>query len=209
MSGTRELKLSESIKIASAWCLWGFLALGVMGWALFVVLTYVGHASGSKIDLAAWVAIFISVLALSATVWQSHLSRTHNKLSVRPHLAGHSLWNEEEGIYKLELRNDGLGPAIITGARVYHGGVLVDGEGPPVIKKAFEGVPGCELLGHEFFYLDFVVPAGSSVEICTVRFCRLILDIDTFLAGYLILELDYKSAYEEKLPMFSTRRLNG
>ncbi|WP_207869398.1 hypothetical protein [Pseudomonas sp. 51_B] len=197
--------MSDNIKVATAWALWGFLAIGFLGWTLFVVLEYVQFPCDSKLDLAPWVAIFISLLALGATVWQAHLSRAHNKLSVRPHLAGHSTYNDE-GVYKFELRNVGLGPAIITGARVYRNGVLVEGEGPPLVIKVFDGVPGCELLEHEFFYLEYVLPAGSSVEICTVKFDEGISDIDTFLAGHLALELDYMSAYEELLPMFSTRK---
>lgn len=169
-------------------------------------VSYYCFSSDSGLDLAPWVAIFISLLALGATIWQSHLSRAHNKLSVRPYLAGHSSW-AEEGVYKLEVRNDGLGPAIVTGARVYRSGVLVEGEGPPLVVKAFEGVPGCELLGHEFFYLDFVIPAGHSIEICTLKFGPEIPDIDTFLAGHLMLELDYKSAYGERLPMYSSRKV--
>lgn len=193
------------MKVATIWCFWCFLALGVLGWILLVVLEYVGLSPYFKLDLTPWVAIFISLLALGATIWQAHLARVHNKLSLRPYLAGHSSWTEDR-VYRLELRNDGLGPAIITGARVYRDGVLVEGEGPPLVKKAFEGIPGCELIGHEFFYLDFVVPAGHSVEICAVQFSPEISDVDTFFASRLTLELDYKSAYEEPLPMYSTRK---
>lgn len=156
-------------------------------------------------DLAPWVAVLISLLALGATIWQSHLSRVHNKLSVRPHLGGHSS-STEDGEFKFEVRNDGLGPAIITGARVYRGGMRVEGEGPPLIEKAFEGLPGCTLRGHEFFYLDYVVPAGHIIEVCTVQCSPGISDIDTFLGEHLMLELDYKSTYGESQPMFSTRR---
>lgn len=199
------MKITDNIKVAIAWGLWCFLALGILGWTLFVVLEYLGLPQHSKIDFAPWVAIFISLLAFGATVWQGHLSRTHNKLSVRPQLAGHSSYTKD-GIYKFELRNVGLGPAVITGARVYCGGVLVQGEGPPLVSEVFKGVPGCELLAHEFFYLDHVLPAGECVEICCVKFDTKISDFDTFLARHIMLELDYKSAYEDPLPMFSTRK---
>jgi len=198
--------MSDRMKVATAWVLWGFLALGVLGWAVLVVLEYVGLLSDFKVDLAPWVAIFISFLALGVTVWQSHLARAHNKLSVRPYLAGHSTWTEDR-VYTLQLRNDGLGPAIITGARVYRSGVLVEGEGPSLVVKAFDRVPGCELLAHEFFFLDYVIPAGHFVEVCTVKFGAEITDIDSFLAGHLVLELDYKSAYDEPLPMYSSRKV--
>lgn len=200
-----KFRMSESMKAATAWTLWGFLVLGVLGWGLFVVLEYVGLSPYFTLDLAPWVAIFISLLALGATVCQAHFARAHNRLSVRPYLAGHSS-STEDGVYRLKLRNDGLGPAIITGARVYRDGVLVKGEGPPLVNKAFEGIPGCELLEREFFYLEFVIPAGGAVEICAVKFSPEISDIDTFLASRITLELDYKSAYEETLPMYSSRK---
>lgn len=206
MSRMVKFRMSEGMKLATIWGVWGFLAFGVLGWVLIVVLQYVGLSPDFKLDLAPWIAILISLLALGATMWQAHLARVHNKLSVRPYLAGHSSWTED-GVYRLELRNDGLGPAIITGARVYRDGALVEGEGPPLVEKAFEGIPGCRLLGHEFFYLEYVVPAGHSVEICTVQFNPEISDIDTFFASRLMLELDYKSAYEEPLPMYSTRKM--
>ncbi|WP_085625592.1 MULTISPECIES: hypothetical protein [unclassified Pseudomonas] len=205
MSIVVKISMSESMKAATAWGLWGFLALGVLGWVLLVVLEYVGMSPSFKFDLATWLAICISVLALGTTLWQARLARAHNKLSVRPYLAGHSSWTKD-GIYRLNLRNDGLGPAIITGARVYRDGVLVEGEGPPLVEKAFEGIPGCELLEHEFFYLEFVIPAGHCVEICSVKFGPEISDVDTFLASRIMLELDYKSAYEEARPMYTTRK---
>jgi len=157
-------------------------------------------------DWAPWVAVFVSMLALGITIWQAWLSRTHNKLSVRPHIAGHSSWTDD-GLFKFIVRNDGLGPAIITAARAYRDGVLVEGEGPEVIVKAFETMPGCELIAHEFMYLEFVLPAGHCIEVCTVKFGKEISEIDDFLAGHLALELEYKSAYEEPCPMYSSRRV--
>lgn len=167
-------------------------------------VSYYCFAGSAGPDLAAWLAVFISALALGTTFWQAHLSRKHNKLSVRPHLAGHASWNDE-GVYSLVLRNDGLGPAIITGARVFREGCLLPGEGPELVVKAFDNLPRCKLLGHEFFYLEHVVPAGKEIEICTVQFDAGIKDFDEYLSGLLLLELDYKSAYNEYCPMYTTR----
>lgn len=106
------------------------------------------------------------------------------------------------------MRNDGLGPAIITAARVYRDGVKVVGEGPGLVIDAFAGVSYCQLIGHEFIYPEHVLPAGCSIEVCVVRFDPSILNIDDFLAGHLVLEMDYKSAYGDSLPMYSTRRVS-
>ncbi|AYF88610.1 hypothetical protein D6Z43_16170 [Pseudomonas sp. DY-1] len=165
---------------------------------------YIVVDSATGTNWPSWVAIAISILALFATLWQAHLARAHNKLSVRPQLEGHSHW--EDNFYSLEVRNDGLGPAIITEARVYRHGSQVEGEGPPLIVKAFTGVPGCQLVAHEFFYTPYVLPAGQSVEICKVMCDPRILDIEGFLGGLLHLQIDYESAYKEKCPMYQTRR---
>ncbi|WP_336333896.1 hypothetical protein [Pseudomonas putida] len=167
-------------------------------------VSYYFISCNSGPDLAPWVAIIVSFLALGATIWQSRVSREHNRLSVRPHLGAHNSWTDDR-IFKFEVRNDGLGPAIITAARIYRNGELVEGKGSSLVVKAFEGVPGCKLQGHEFFYPEYVVPAGQVIEICTLEYGPGIDNIETFLSDYLLLEIDYKSAYNERLPMFSTR----
>lgn len=109
-------------------------------------INYIVVELSAETNWASWIAIGISLLALAATWWQAHLARTHNKLTVRPQLEGHSHW--EGDVYSLEVRNVGLGPAVITAARVYYRDELVEGEGPPVIEKAFTYVPNCQLVAH-------------------------------------------------------------
>ncbi|QEY73082.1 hypothetical protein [Pseudomonas denitrificans (nom. rej.)] len=167
-------------------------------------INYIVVESSAGIDWTSWIAIGISLLALAATWWQAHLARVHNKLSVRPQLEGHSHW--EDGVYGLEVRNVGLGPAIITAARVYYRNGLVEGEGPLVIEKAFSYIPLCRLLAHEFFYSPYVLPAGQSIEVCKLTYDPAIQDIEYFLGGLLHLEIDYESAYSEKCPMYQSRR---
>lgn len=165
---------------------------------------YIVVESASGTNWSAWIAIGISILAVIATGWQAHLTRAHNKLSVRPQLEGHA--HTENNIYSLEVRNDGLGPAVITGARVYRGDTQLDGEGPPLIEQAFKGIPGCQLIAHEFFYTPFVLPAGKSIEICKVLHDDTIPDIEALLGGLLRLQIDYESAYKERCQMYETRR---
>lgn len=169
-------------------------------------ISYYCLAESSEPDLAPWVAIFVSALALGAIFWQAYISRKHNELSVRPHLAGHASL-DREGVYRLILRNDGLGPAIVTGARVFREGRLILGEGPQLIVNAFDGLPHCKLVGHEFFYPEYVIPAGRKVEVCAVKFEVDVGDVDEYLAGLLLLELDYKSAYNKHCPMYTTRQV--
>jgi len=157
-------------------------------------------------DMAAWVAILISLVALVATFWQAHLARKHNILSVQPYLGGHAKWGDEH-VYALTICNDGLGPAIITAGRAFCRGERIEGEGPAVIVKAFQSIPGCQLVGHEFFHPEFVLPVGRTIEVCTVKYDPAVGDVDDYLAGLLYLELDYKSVYGGKLLKYSSRRV--
>lgn len=167
-------------------------------------IQYIVIQSSSGLDVPAWTAIGISVLALFASIWQARVSRTHNRLSVRPLLEGHSLILDD--VYRLEVRNDGLGPAVITDARAFRLNKRLVGEGPQLIKNAFQGIQACQLIAHHFFYTPFVLPAGGSIEIFSVRFNPEIPDIEAYLGDQLYLQIDYESAYKEKCPRYESRR---
>lgn len=158
----------------------------------------------SDINWAAWTPIGVSLLALGAILWQAHVARVHNRLSVRPMLEGHSYSKSES--YSLEVRNDGLGPAVITAARVYRSEKLVEGEGIALVENAFSGIAGCQLVSHEFIHTPFVLPAGQSIKVFEVSYDPAIPDIEAHLAGVLQLQLEYESAYKEKFPIYKTRR---
>ncbi|MEQ9725233.1 hypothetical protein ABRP29_06285 [Pseudomonas sp. WHRI 8822A] len=57
--------MSESMKVASIWVVWAFLATGALGWALFTVLV---HFRVQK-DAAAWVQAIGSIFAIIAAIW--------------------------------------------------------------------------------------------------------------------------------------------
>ena len=155
-------------------------------------------------DWLAYLAIGVSILALVVTWWQAYLARSHNKLTVRPQLEGHSHWSNN--IYRFEVRNDGLGPAIITAARVFFEDKLVEGEGSSVIQNAFKNVLGCRLEEHEFFYTPFVLPAGASIQVCKVSYSPEIQDIEEYLGKIIYLQIEYESAYKEKCTTYQSRR---
>jgi hypothetical protein len=74
-----------------------------------------------------------NIIALSAvgfTAYQAWLTRVHNRLSVQPHLQTHTDTHanlqESAFYYSIELRNNGLGPAIITKWTVLLDGVKQD-----------------------------------------------------------------------------------
>lgn len=83
------------------------------------------HQWEAAISLA---AAFIALCALGATLWQSALTRKHNRLSVRPALVVTTHEEEQELADErlvhliVTLHNNGLGPAIIDSV------ALLDGE---------------------------------------------------------------------------------
>ena len=66
--------------------------------------------------IIAMAAAAIALLTAAFTAYQTYLSRRHNRLSVKPHLS--VSWEESEngGQFTLRrpLRNQGLGPAVVT-----------------------------------------------------------------------------------------------
>jgi hypothetical protein len=65
-------------------------------------------------DVTAISGVFVALLALVVSLWQGWSARKYNKLSVRPHLSvQQSILNSGKTLM-MELKNDGLGPAVIN-----------------------------------------------------------------------------------------------
>lgn len=69
----------------------------------------------------------ISLLALTATIYQSHLTKTHNFKSVEPRINAYRVLNDR---YRLVIFNNGLGPAFVEevtyfakGKQIEHGSI--------------------------------------------------------------------------------------
>lgn len=56
-------------------------------------------------------SVIIALCALYLTLKQLGISREHNKMSVRPHLITTTESDDKEGVYKVILKNNGIGPA--------------------------------------------------------------------------------------------------
>jgi len=83
-------------------------------------------------------SVVIALCALVFSLCQGKQAREHNKLSVRPHL---STWEHKEaegGFYRLELINNGIGPAVIDTFSIKVDGKLQSGDGSEPIDKAME-----------------------------------------------------------------------
>lgn len=91
-------------------------------------------------DWIALSAILVAVFSLFVTIWESHQSRKHNRLSVKPFLGIGMDINEK---VEFTLSNQGIGPAVIKEFSVYFNGNLIS-KNPRVdiYKELLEGREG-------------------------------------------------------------------
>ena len=75
------------------------------------------------------VPLFISLLALSVSVYSSWETRLHNRISVRPIVFFKANANERNGDLGLSVSNTGLGPAILSNLTIFLDGQRVEGWG--------------------------------------------------------------------------------
>jgi len=75
-------------------------------------------------DAVAYCATIVAIAALSTSIWQAHLSAKHNRLSVRPLLRASTDFGAAFEVPGLFLKNQGVGPAIISSAHLYLDGNL-------------------------------------------------------------------------------------
>ncbi len=68
------MKMPESMKQASIWVVWAFIAIGVLGWALFVVLDHFEVK-----EQASWVQAVGSVMAIGVAIWISELGHRRDR----------------------------------------------------------------------------------------------------------------------------------
>jgi len=83
-------------------------------------------------------ASVIALCALITSILHGVHARKHNQLSCRPHLTTWSHNGEREGIYVVELLNNGLGPALIKSFIVKVDGEIISGKGTKPIEAAVE-----------------------------------------------------------------------
>ena len=63
-------------------------------------------------------AILVSVIALTVSIWQGVVTREHNRLSVKPNFLVTPMLEGKGGKNGIYISNAGLGPGIITGAKL-------------------------------------------------------------------------------------------
>lgn len=111
----------------------------------------------------------IALCALFLTIWQLSVQRSHNKVSVKPHLfvfRDKDRFNNE-GKITVYLINNGLGPAYINDFKVY-----LDGVEEADAQFAVEAVFGKRDDGLQYMTLgnDLAIAHGQRVSLISVRF---------------------------------------
>ena len=79
----------------------------------------------------------IALCALVATFWQACVARRHNRLSVTPYLTTWS-HHDDKGVYKVDILNNGIGPALIKNFLVFVDSHEVKGQDAVIIRKALK-----------------------------------------------------------------------
>ena len=80
----------------------------------------------------------IALCALGYTIWQGKQTQKHNRLSVKPHIASWSHRNKGDGFYKMEIINNGLGPALIESFTITVDEEEITGNESDVVTKTLE-----------------------------------------------------------------------
>lgn len=158
-------------------------------------------------------ANIIALTAVVFTAYQAWLTRRHNRLSVRPHLlthfSTHTNYSEPAYYYSLELRNYGLGPAVVNSW-----GVLLDGEEKELptskdVDKLIKGlVPNFLSLSTRFLGKAEVMRANDSEIILALKLPLMNAAEQTAFEKQLdrlALVVDYSSMYGEKCKPLDTR----
>ena len=147
----------------------------------------------------------IALCAFSLSIWQSILIRKHNKISFKPHLTTAFHEGHSDGFFKLDLINNGLGPALITNYEVILDNQVIFGKDlEPMYKLVniiFEGFDYKKELGY--------VSAGYSMA-AKDQYCLISIQFNErwpnrdkieYLIQRIDIKVEYQSFYGEKYTM--------
>ncbi len=88
--------------------------------------------------IAGFSSAVIALCAFGLTIWQIIVTRSHNRLSVTPHLTTWTHSDKAKNIYAVDLLNNGIGPALINSFQIQVDGQPIIGEGTEPMEKALK-----------------------------------------------------------------------
>ncbi|MFN4352026.1 MAG: hypothetical protein ACK4F6_14580 [Hylemonella sp.] len=162
----------------------------------------------SASDKIAIAAAFIAACAFAATLWQGHLARMHNRLSVRPLL----VWVRDRAVtdagteIAFIVRNCGVGPAVIKSRHfTLDDKIFVPPEGTSdqvaeLARTVFGASVPYQLRQHGLPGTDTAIPSGEHHVIAKIFFPNYRSEtVDAILAqvGKIVFRIEYESLYKE------------
>lgn len=152
-----------------------------------------------KIDYQLF-AGFVATIALISSVYQIFTTRRHNKLSVKPFLNFNREVHHESKHYKIELVNNGIGPAIITSYSIYFNSqpVTVD-----ILSDEMKFGKILELPGKTQFTVDlppknYILSCNDKILLFEVKTDPLFEISHNDIFSKIKIELKYESIYKQK-----------
>jgi len=133
------------------------------------VIKYIGENAELVTAVASVIIVF---LAFFTSVWQGIVARRHNRISVKPHLTTWTESKPEEGVYRIELINNGIGPAIIRQFEVKIDGNKVPGVGTQLIESGLKILfPNYTYESYQSYVTDgYVMAKNENRELVRVKF---------------------------------------
>ncbi len=114
----------------------------------------------------------IALCAFFLTIWQTCITRKHNKLSVTPHLTTWTHSDKSKSLYSVELLNNGIGPALINHFEIQVDGYPMIGEGLEPIEKALKLLfPQYQYTSSQSFVSKgYMMSAKETRNLVTIQF---------------------------------------
>lgn len=151
--------------------------------------------------------LIVSICAIFLTVYQSYLTRRHNKLSIQPHLTKAIARAREPRNYivSIKLKNEGLGPARIIKMSFGLDDEPTDSDVPKLAKILFEGRFPYRVAQNGLPGIGTLMPAAAEIVIATIDFQvqpsdETVEQIEALL-NRTSLTVDYESLYDEKFKL--------
>ena len=120
-------------------------------------------------QVTAFAAILIAMLAFFLSMWQFLALRTHNRLSVKPHLS-YEMFNVRTDMgFGINICNKGIGPAIIKKFQIFIDNTEIISETNQIWLKALQ-VMNCN---YKFIQVDSLgkdtsISAGEKLPLLTI-----------------------------------------
>lgn len=153
-------------------------------------------------------AISISFITLLIFIYQTNLMRRQNYISIMPYLMLSTTNNSEKNTFEINLKNHGVGPAIIESAVLTYQGERYRLEDYNhyffnFLASKAPGVDSMKSVSYSSLDIGLAIPANSNYNILTVKgdpqeFQKIRAAISSLLEEGLEFEVVYRSIQNER-----------